>query len=167
MLKILVERYAPIMLAIIAGAGVTQSVGRWIGWTGAIVLTAGAVWMVTTQAKRERSRAQMSNRRLTEIGAHIAAEIDEISTFEERLRGPLDDLGIEAIGAEVEQWKERVERRLVETLPNTHVDIRFGKATGLIGRGPLVFEHSRALILREHLGSILDNLPAYVDRSLR
>ena len=166
MLKILVERYLPIVLAIIAAAGVTQSVGQWIGWTGAVVLAGISVWMVTTHAKRERSRTQMSHQRLTEACNYIAEQINEISTFEERLRGPLRDLGVEAIASEIERWKERVERRLAEILPQTHVDVRFGKATGLIGQGSAVFEHSRALILREHLGAILDNLPAYVERSV-
>jgi hypothetical protein len=166
MLKILVERYLPIVLAIIAGAGVTQSVGQWIGLTRAVLLTGAAGGMVITQANRERSRIRTCARRLTEAGDYIAAQIDEISTFEERLRGPLQDLTINDVATQVERWKEQVERRLAEILPETHVDVRFGKATGLILQGSAVFQHSRALVLREHLGAILDNLPSYVERSL-
>jgi hypothetical protein len=164
--KILVDRYLPVLLAVIGTAGVAGDFNRVLGWGLATTLWVISLVLVVGQALEDRRSATKYNARLEAVASYLAEQIGEASTFEERLRR-LDDMTAPSIGKEVEGWKGVVESALRTRLPGTHADVRFGKATGPTGRGDAVFEHGRLLALRGNLMAILDNLPAYVERSLK
>jgi len=168
MVKILLERYLSITLLIVGAAGVAQSVGAWVGWLWGSGLFVVALILASIQPTRDRARSRVQNQRIRQVADYLAQQIDVASTFDYRPRH-LDDLPVDEIAREVERWKESVEEHLGRELPGAYADVRFGKAFGELGlgQGPARIEHSRLIQLRSHLMAILDNLPAYVERSLR
>ena len=167
MLKVLVERYLPVVFAVIGTAGIAGDVNRLIGWPWATILWGVAVAMILAQARADLRRTADYKDRLQTASAYIAEELVEASHFEKRLRTENPDLPVDTWSGHIDGWTARVEGKLRQLLPDTHADVRFGQAFGLPGHGDAVDRHRRLLALRDNLAAILDNLPAYVERSLQ
>jgi len=170
MLSILITQLLPLFLALL-GAVLGVAIGIYVGpqeypraWCLAIaalfgLVVAGAAYLICDEIR--------IGRKVAALGMTTRREIDHASNIEynARDRGARGTFDLNVFVAEIEEWRNRVDRLLTKELPGTGADLRFRTGNGPVGAGPDLYEYGRLTVLRSNLLAILDNLPSYVRRS--
>jgi hypothetical protein len=149
-----------VLLSIFLGSPATSSYRYWCISISVLLglVTMGIAYLICDQVGLER--------KVQAVTIKIRAEIGHASSLEYRIRGDVqNEAHVAMYVAEIETWRDRVIAMLQKELPNSGADIRFLTGTGEVGHGPLFYEYTRLVLLRGNLGSVLDNLPSYAQRS--